>query len=73
MNLQRLADSPLLLDGFEEFIRKWLGDPPPAKVPKPDSFLELWLMTLPPEVILENKGKDRLQNHLRLTLVRLDK
>lgn len=50
MNLQRLKDSPLLLDGFEEFVGKWLGDPSPEPIPLPDEDQATWLDALPPVV-----------------------
>ena len=50
MNFRRLANSPLLLDGFEEFVRHWLANPEPAPVPEPDDYLKAWLMVMPIEV-----------------------
>jgi len=49
-NLLRLADSHLLLDGFEEFVRHWLDDPQPVPVPEPTEAQRNWLKLHAPEV-----------------------
>lgn len=48
IDLRRLADSPLLLNGFEDFVAKWCGGEP-EELPD-DTDLKTWFAISPPEV-----------------------
>lgn len=50
MNILRLADSPLLLDGLDEFVAHWLGTSPALTETLPSREEQDWLSLFPPEV-----------------------